>query len=71
MRAPCPPAHPALAAEIARRGITIANLSHLVGVHAGHLGRVIRGAATLSPTLETRIADALGVPAGDLFGGDA
>jgi len=69
MRATRPPAHPELAAEIARQGLTVAGLSHLVGVHAGHLGRVIRGAAHLTPHLEARIVDALGVPADALFGG--
>ena len=71
MRALRPPAHPELAAEIARRGITVAALSHQVGVHAGHLGRVISCHSVPSVDLEARIADALGVPAQHLFGGAA
>jgi transcriptional regulator with XRE-family HTH domain len=66
-----PPAFPELSATIARQGLTLAALSHLVGCHAGYISQIIRGHAVPSAQLRERIATALDAPESELFGGAA
>lgn len=65
------PAFPDLSASIARHGITIADLSHVVGCHSGYLSQILHGHARPSSALRARIAESLGQPESELFGGDA
>jgi len=67
MRRTAPPLLDSLAAELARRGVTIAELAEKVGSNPQHLGRVIRGTAHPSAALRARVALVLEVPEAELF----
>ena len=55
-------------AHLAARRITVTGLAHRVGtVSRHHLGRVVNGYVEPSASLRANVAEALGMPAGELF----
>jgi transcriptional regulator with XRE-family HTH domain len=55
--------------ELAERGMSQGELARLTGICKSHVSKIVRGIVR-SPRFETcqQIADALGVPVGELFG---
>ena len=62
-----PPVYPELAAEIARQGITAADLGRRVGRSPQTISQIIRGRLRPSDQLRRRIATELDRPEGELF----
>ena len=59
--------YPTLAAAIAARGLTHAEVGVAIGITAGSVGSILRGSIRPSSTTRARLVELFGIDEGELF----